>query len=333
MKQSVKLIVIAIGLSVALVLVSSLIFAQTREKGPWWPNPIWGADDQAGGSNWITPAKVLEATKLVKTGKTYELGHIYERGMPLFGQRTYSMFIPGSPTGGPFGKNNLVAHDEFLCTEIGQVGTQFDGPGHIGMRMKMADGTVKDVFYNGFTVDEMRGPYGLEKLGVQNVKPIITRGILIDIAGYKGVETLPQDYEVILADVQRALQQQGMSEDDIREGDALFFNYGWSKLWREPEKYNTNPPGIGLEVARWIVEKKASMIGSDQWTTEVWRNPDPELINPVHQELITKNGIFNLENMHFEELIEDGIYEFLFIFTPIRFKGATGSPGRPLAIR
>lgn len=307
--------------------------AQTREKGPWWPHPVWGAGDQAGGSNWIKPAKVLEAVRLVRSGRMYELGQVYERGMPLFGSRTYSLFIPSSPTGGPDGENRLVYHDEFLAAEIGQVGTQFDGPGHIGARLRMADGSEKDLFYNGIPLDEMRGPYGLEKLGVQNVRPILTRGLLIDVAAYKGVDTLPNSYEVTVADVRGALQRQGLSEGDIREGDALFFRYGWARLWRAPEKYNTDPPGIGLEVARWIIEKKASMIGSDQWTTEVVPNPDPKLAFPVHQELITKNGIFNLENMTFEELHEDRAYEFLFVFTPIRFKGATGSPGRPIAVR
>ncbi|WP_218673825.1 cyclase family protein, partial [Candidatus Entotheonella palauensis] len=128
-------------------------------------------------------------------------------------------------------------------------------------------------------------------------------------------------------------KKQGIDEAGIRDGDALFFNYGWSKLWKEPAKYNVNPPGIGMEVAKWIVAKNAAMVGSDSWPTEVWPNPNPDLVVPVHQELITKNGILNLENMVFDELIQDGGYEFLFVFTPIRFKGGTGSPARPLAIR
>ncbi|HCQ02098.1 MAG TPA: cyclase, partial [Candidatus Latescibacteria bacterium] len=80
--------------------------------------------------------------------------------------------------------------------EIGQVGTQFDGPGHIGTRMEMADGTEQDVFYNGFTIDEMKSPYGLLQLGIEHIKPIITRGILVDVAAYKGVDVLPSSYEV-----------------------------------------------------------------------------------------------------------------------------------------
>ncbi len=314
----------------ALVFCAASAMAQTREEGPWWPHPIWGAGDQAGGSNWITPEKIMDSLKMVTTGKVYEIGQVYERGMPLFGQRTYAMFANQA---GPFGDNMLMGHDDFLCAEIGQVGTQFDGPAHIGMRMTMADGTSKDVYYNGFTEqDDLKGFYGVESLGIENVKPYITRGVLVDVAGYRGVDTLDHSYEVTMDDVRGALARQGISEASINDGDALFFNYGWSKLWGDPDTYNTNPPGIGMEVAAWIVAQNASMVGSDSWPTEVWPSPTG-LVVPVHQELITKAGIFNLENMVFDSVIADGVYEFLYIFTPIRFKGGTGSPARPLAIR
>ena len=100
----------------------------------WWPSK-WGADDQAGASNHITPAKVLDAAKWIKDGKIYKLGHDYESTMPLFGKRVFTLRIPGGPTGGPFGENRMVYHDEFVTSEIGQVGTQFDGLGHIGIQL------------------------------------------------------------------------------------------------------------------------------------------------------------------------------------------------------
>ncbi len=319
--------------STVFLLSAESALAQTREAGPWWPNPTWGAGDQAGATNWITPEKVLEAVRLVKTGKTYEIGQVYERGMPMFGQRTYALLSPGSPTYWFPTANRPVANDEFVCAEIGQVGTQFDGPGHVGMRVKMADGSEQDVYYNGFTGAEMYGPAGLRKLGIENLKPILTRGILVDLAGYKGVPHLPSRYEVTLADVRGALARQGLAESDLRPGDALLFRYGWARFWSEPAKYNDDPPGIGLEVARWLAERKVSMVGSDQSGTEVGPNPDPSLLFPVHQELIMKHGIFNIENLTLEELAKDAAWEFMFVFTPTRFKGATGSPGRPLAIR
>lgn len=328
----------AIGRSTfGLVLFWTLLVApasgQTREEGPWWPHPIWGPDDQVGATNWITSEKILEALSLAKTGQVYELGHPYERGMPLFGARSYTLYIPGSPTYEPFGSNRLIGHDEFVCAEIGQVGTQFDGLGHIGTRLTMADGSDRDVFYNGITVEEMRSGYGLTKLGIEHVKPIVTRGVLVDVAGYKGVGTLPESYEVTVEDVRGALARQGMSESDLRPGDAIFFRYGWTVHWEDAARYNENPPGIGLEVAHWIVDRQASMVGSDSWTTEVVPNPAPELDFPVHQVLIPENGIHNLENMVLDEVADAGVYEFLFIFTPLPLVGATGSPGRPLAIR
>ena len=100
----------------------------------WWPSK-WGAEDEAGASNHITPAKVLDAAKWIRDGKIYKIGRDYEQAMPTFGKRVFVLRIPGGPTGGPFGDNKLVYNDEFLATEIGQTGTQFDGLGHIGIQM------------------------------------------------------------------------------------------------------------------------------------------------------------------------------------------------------
>lgn len=323
---------LALALTTLLLSVASPARSQTRERGPWWPSR-WGPDDQAGASNWISPDKVLVAVRLVKTGRIYELGQPYNRTMPLGLGRSYVLTIPGSPTYGPWGRNQLVAHDELLVASIGQVGTQFDGPGHIGQRMRMADGSTQDVFYNGFTREEMRDPYGLKRLGVEHVKPIVTRGILVDVAGLKNVATLPAGYEVTVADVRAALAREGIDEASIAPGDAIFFNYGTSSGWNDPGKRVPGPPsGIGLEVARWVVAKQATMVGSDAGGTEVAPS-DTTLSFPVHQELIMRNGIFNMENMRFEELVTDQVYEFLFVFTPLRLEGATGSPARPLAIR
>ena len=82
--------------------------------------------------------------------------------------------------------------------------------------------------------------------------------------------------EVTVDDVRGALQRQGLDEDSLRPGDALLFRYGWSTLWNQPDKYNDSPAGIGLEVARWVVERKATMIGSDSWAGEVAPSPDPQ---------------------------------------------------------
>jgi kynurenine formamidase len=310
----------------ALVAFASVpLQSQTREKGPWWPS-VWGPDDQAGASNWITAEKIADSVRLVKTGKLYELGHIYEPGMPgLSNQRTFNMFLVGPMLAG--GSNAFVYNDEFVSGALGQIGTQFDGLGHAAMRMKLGDGVQRDVYYNGVTGEELASVRGLTKLGIEHVKPIITRGVLVDVAGYKKVETLENDYEVTVEDVRGALQWAGIAESSLKPGDAIFFRYGLARFWKDRSRTGRGP-GIGMDVARWVVDRKASMVGSDQSALE-----SAKAGTTVHQELIMKNGIFNHENMTLDELASDRAYEFLFVFTPLRLKGGTGSPGRPVAIR
>lgn len=303
------------------------ITAQTvASDAPWWPHPIWGAGDQAGASNWITPEKIVKAMKLVKTGKTYEMGNIYEQSMPLSGKRSYKLVIPSFPTHGPIGPDQVVFNDEYITGDLGQVGTQFDGLGHPGRIMKMAKGDSTEVFYNGFTKAEMRNPYGLQKLGIEHVKPIITRGLLIDLVGLHGVHTVSDGYELSLIDLKAALVKQGISESWIEPGDAILFNFGWWRNWPQPWVMDgRRRPKISTEVVQWLIDHKPSMVGSDAIL-------DGDIFN-VHTELTMKQGVFNLEWMRFDQMSEDKAYQFLFIFTPIRFKGATGSPGRPIGIR
>ena len=123
---------------------------QGSHRGPdadrpkWWPSE-WGPADQRGAANRLTAERVKEASRLIRDGKVYSLGRLYEHGMPLPGKRHFSLTIPGSPTGGPTGKNQGVYHDDLFSGEIGQIGTQLDGLGHVGVRIG-----GDDYFYNGF---------------------------------------------------------------------------------------------------------------------------------------------------------------------------------------
>ena len=298
---------------------------------PWWPSR-WGANDEAGATNWITPQKVLDAAKNIRDGKVYRIGRDYVAEMPKFGARAFTLRIPGAPTGGPFGNNKLIYNDEFLATEIGQTGTQFDGLGHIGIQLGK-DGDKNDMrFYNGLTMQEIGDANGLKKLGLEKLKPIFTRGHLIDVQGLKGA-MWDAGQEISLADVRAALQKQGMNEADIRQGDALFFNTGWGSLWlKNNDRYAGGEPGPGLEVAAWLIEKSVCVVGADSWGVEVVPNPNKDLAFPVHGELIAKNGIFIHENLVFDALIADRKYQFAYVFAPVPVRGATGSNGSPIAI-
>jgi hypothetical protein len=117
----------------SMSLSLSNLYCQTT-AAKWWPSE-WGADDQRGAANRITAKKVRQGSRLIKQGRIYQLGRVYEPGMPLFGNRHYSLSIVSSPSGGPAGQNQLVWHDEMFSGEIGQVGTQFDRLGLVGTRM------------------------------------------------------------------------------------------------------------------------------------------------------------------------------------------------------
>ena len=304
-------------LAAALAVIATT--AAVGQADRWYPSRF-GANDQRGAANDLTAAKVLEAKNLIRTGAVYQLGHVYESSMPLFGTRHFSLRIP--QTFGPMGSNNMMYHDEVISGELGQVGTQFDGLGHIG---------IGDLFYNGNDRKDFAKAEGLTKLGVENVGAIATRGVLIDVAALKGVAQLEGGYEISVADINAALAREKV---EIHAGDVVIFHTGWGSLWgKDNAKFNSGAPGPGLAAAQYLIDKKVVMVGADTWSMEVIPNPNKDLQFPVHQQLIPRSGIYIFENLLTEDLARDRAYEFAFFFAPLRLKGATGSPGNPLAIR
>ena len=303
-------------LSALLVLV---VACASVAQDNWYPSK-WGAEDQRGAANRITPAKVLEAKNLITRGQTYQMGRVYESGMPIFGTRHFSLRIP--KMFGPNGTNEMYYHDEVVSGELGQVGTQFDGLGHVG---------IGDLFYNGNRERDFAKAEGLTKLGIENVGALATRGVLIDVAAFKGQAMLAGGYEVTQADLEGALKRQNVS---VRAGDAVFIHTGWGAQWmKDNAKYSANAPGIGLGAAQYLVEREIVLAGADTWSVEVVPNPDASQAFPVHQLFLPRNGIYIFENLVTEDLARDSVYEFAFFFAPLRLKGASGSPGNPLAIR
>ena len=294
--------------------------------GPaWWPSE-WGKDDQRGAANRITRARIAAAAQLIREGKIFQLGRRYEHGMPLYGNRHFSLTIPGSPTGGPFGKNRMVYHDEMFSGEIGQIGTQLDGLGHVGVRIG-----GDDYFYNGNRRSEFGTAYGLDKLGIENVGVFFTRGIPVDMPGFKNVASLKIGEVITVADLEGALKKQNVA---VREGDVVLFRTGHGQLWmKHNDIFNKGEPGLGMAAAQWLVDKKIVLVGSDTWATEVVPHENPDRPFEVHQLLLVRHGIYNLENLDLEELARERVYEFAFIFAPLRLKGATGSPGNPIAVK
>lgn len=299
--------------------------AQTPAGPEWWPSE-WGPDDERGAANRVTPAKVLEAVSLIREGRIYELGRNYEPGMPIFGNRHYSLTIPGLPTVVVGGENRVVFNDEMISGELGQLGTQFDGLGHVGTEI---DGDY--VFYNGFKLSEFGTSYGLTKLGIEKVGALFTRGVLLDVARHKGVARLDPTYVITVEDIEGTLRMAGI--DEIREGDAVLFHTGWGQLWKvDNEAYGASEPGPGITALKWLAEKKILLVGADNFAVEASPGENPARPLEGHQWLLSR-GIYNLENLDLAALAADRVYEFAFVFAPPKLAGATGAPGNPIAVR
>ncbi len=193
-------------------------------QAPSWTPPAesarcpskWGAGDERGAANHMKPQTVLNAAKLIKTGEVIELGHVLSDKMPFFGTRRFDVHIKRTFMN-QF-SNMRGSNEEIVISEIGQVGTQFDGFAHQ---------THLNSWYNCFKVDENATRSGFTKLGIHNVGALITRGVLIDVAGFKGVEMLGDNYEITVEDLEGALKKQNLT---LQPGDAVIIHTGWGKL-------------------------------------------------------------------------------------------------------
>ncbi len=316
--------------TVAAALGGSLLFAATAAlaQAPTWspPDPSqrcpskWGPNDERGSMNRQTAAAVMNAAKLIKTGEVIELGHVLGDKMPFFGTRRFDVHIKRTFMNQP--SNRRGSNEEIVISEIGQVGTQFDGFAHQ---------THENLWYNRVKVDENATRTGFLKYGVHTVGAVFTRGVLIDVAALKGVETLPDTYEITVQDLEDALKKQNTT---LQPGDAILINTGWHKLWaKDNARFVKSCPGIGIKAAEWLIAKEPILLGSDNWPVEVSPNPDPQLSLPVHQVALVVHGVHLLENLKLDELAQKQVYEFGFIMQPLKIQGGSGSTVAPIAVR
>ncbi len=235
----------------ASFLFATGAFAQSPS---WSPPPEsqrcpskWGANDERGSINHMKPQRVLDAVKLIKTGEVIELGHVLSGKIPFFGTRRFDVHT--KRTFMNEASNKRGSNEEVVITEIGQVVTQFDGFSHQ---------SHENGLYNCIKIDDIATRGGFTKLGIQNVGAVITRGVLVDIAGLKGVETLPDTYEITVQDLEDALRKQNTT---IQPGDAVIIHTGWGKLWgKENARFVKSCPGIGVKAAEWLIAKDPMLL-------------------------------------------------------------------------
>src|SRR5882724_11227890 len=357
-----SVLAVAVGLAilggVGVSLMSAQQPAQPVNDKPLterWAPTEWGPNDKAGSVNRTTPAMVMKAMRVVKQGKVATLGKLYHSSIPAFGARSWTMSIPGTPTGGPFGKNALIYHDEFVATEIGQVGTQFDGPGHIGVH------TSKGNFmYNARMAETVyqRGAggrvIGMGDNGVEHVaeKAFVCRGVVLNAPAYRGMKRLPIPKDpkspgiVTVADVQAMVKRQGLAE--IGEGDCVFLYTGHGDLWANAEwkslsaeekarrraEFTSGEPGFGISACEYMASRKIALMGGDTSANDAQPVGEQggDYAVPCHTEMQTRRGIWNLENVDTKSRVDKKILEGTFIWAPLRIIGAAGSPGNRMVL-
>jgi kynurenine formamidase len=290
----------------------------------------WGPDDQKGALNRITEKSRATIISRIVGDRVYDLSVDYFLGMPSFqaaGDPAYQIWMTHTPRGTIADNlNGQGTRINSCCGYSGDVilmythtGTHIDSLNHFGYGRKI---------YNGFDADEHLGSRAWQKGGSEQIVPIIARGILLDITAAKGVDCLPPSYGITSDDCRVAAQRQNVQ---IRAGDAVLLRTGRMQYWPDGSKVFGNSPGVTLETAKWLTGQEIVCVGADNEAVEKTPSGDPDNWLPGHCHFLTEAGVPQIECLNLEELSRERIYEFAFIGAPIRLRGATGSPIRPLA--
>jgi kynurenine formamidase len=285
----------------------------------------FGKDDQLGALNYIARESTAAAVRLVRNGRIFSLMHMLEDEIPV--NWFHKDFIYHTYRSAPemlkyfdsvFPNKNRISFTNIRMEMSDHTGTHIDGLNHA---------TIGYSLYNDVDVRDVTTTRGTSRLGIENMLPIVTRGVLIDMTllhVYDGPQAIP------VSDIERVISIENIQ---IRRGDAVLIYTGWERFWKtDNQRYVSSMPGIGVEAASWLASQEVATVGSDTQSVEVEPNEEPGVDGRVHQILITENGIPLIENMKLSELASAKVYEFLFVCTPLKIRGATGSPVHPIAI-
>jgi kynurenine formamidase len=287
--------------------------------------------DQTGATRFITPETVVSALHGVKHGKLIDLSHTIHAGVPMMvpfhAPFTLSTWCTPDRTRKMIREAFKVENEIGVITEqvtMGMhTGTHIDALGHISMA---------DEMYGGVSTRDAVGDFGLDFLGIENCPPLVTRGVLFDVAGHRGVDVLdPTDI------IRREELEELASKHDLRihPGDVVLIRTGWSKHFAtDNTRYVSSEPGIDEGAAAWLTAQKIVAIGSDNPAVEAFGGPggDPTKAFPVHQHCLVKSGVHLVENMVLDELAAQKVLQFAFLLLPAKYRGASASPVRPVAV-
>jgi kynurenine formamidase len=332
-----KLVTAAIAACLAAAAQTPPVKGWQKGKGWGW---IWGPKDEIGALNGVLdPARIAAAMRAVKTGRVYDLGVRVDKSSYKWpGHSSTEVMSYRSPEGvkrqkdiGGFTNHpKQMAFHSCALFISDNVGTQIDGLGHI-------TSGADNHWYNGFKEADWGGDFGHRKADADGIPPIIVRGVMIDVAGWKGVDALPSNYPIGPKDLQAALSAQ---KADVEPGDAVFIRTGTLRYWGETGADHAkigqhDSAGLTLAGAKWLVEEKgAVLIGGDTSGVEVGADPAlPGVVNAVHGYLLVEQGVHIGEFVNLEGLARAKVYRFTFIAMTNRVRGAAaGFALRPIAI-
>jgi len=288
----------------------------------------WGPADRLGAGNHLTDETRLAAIRMVEKGTVYDLSHVIRMGAPAFAptQPPYLMMMWQTSRDAIRRRRDLGATND-AGTNLERiemtvhVGTHIDALGHA---------SVGDRLYNGVSALEEVGDWGLRTTGIEHCPPIITRGVLLDLANLDGGPHLQPGRAIRAADLDAACNRIDVT---LRAGDVVCLRTGWGRFFmKDNAKYLSGEPGIDLSGAEWLTARDVTAIGADTMAVEVMPGADPKTLMPVHQHCLAEQGVYLIENLALEQLAADKVGTFCFILLPTKFKGATGSPAMPVAM-
>jgi kynurenine formamidase len=266
--------------------------------------------------------KPTEWPRLIDGGRVYDLGHQLEPTIPISpnhpGFRMALLRRHGDMVRGDGGS----ASNEMIVMG-GHTGTHLDALAHVSHQGKL---------YGGVDAAEAQTGGRFKQLGVETVAPIFCRGVLLDVAGHRCLDSLPAGERIGADELRAVAEAEGVS---LPEGGAVLVRSGWATHWRSPPSYlghDCGVPGPDQEAAAWIAGARPRVTGHDSMAYE-WLPPGAgHALLPAHRVLLVEHGVHIIENVNLEQLAADRVHEFLFVCLPLKFVGGTGSPVRPIAV-
>jgi kynurenine formamidase len=263
-------------------------------------------------------------TDLLRSARVYDLEQPRFAGMPIHPSHRPGYFYAlhrrhgdtyrpeeHGPRSGASGTLVMMEHS----------GTHIDALCHQASELTM---------FGGVTVADSETPAGFTHLGVETVPPLLARGVLLDVAGWKGVPRLPEQYAIPAEELQACASTQGV---EVGQGDVLLVRTGYGALWDDEATY-LRAAGVAKSGTLWAAERGVAAVGIDNMSWDVPEERDPETGATLfaHVYLLPKKGTYILENVYLEALARDARWQFAFVCVPLKLRGATGSPVRPLAL-